>query len=47
MCRWMAYSGGKIFMEDLLFSTKHNLIDQSMSSRSAETPTNADGFGVG
>jgi glutamine amidotransferase len=43
----MAYSGNPIPLEMLLFSPKHNLIDQSMSSRSAETPTNADGFGVG
>lgn len=42
----MGYSGGKIQLS-LLFNAKHNLIDQSMSSRSAETPTNADGFGVG
>lgn len=47
MCRWMAYSGGKIQLDELLFKAKHNLIDQSMSSRSAETPTNADGFGLG
>ena len=47
MCRWMAYSGGPILLEDLLFNAKHNLIDQSMSSRSRETPTNGDGFGVG
>jgi glutamine amidotransferase len=43
----MAYSGGKIQLDDLLFNAKHNLIDQSMSSRSAETPTNGDGFGLG
>jgi len=47
MCRWQAYSGRAIRLEDLLFKTKHSLIDQSMSSRSAETPTNGDGFGVG
>ncbi len=47
MCRWMAYSGNSIALETLLFKAKHNLIDQSMSSRSAETPTNGDGFGVG
>jgi predicted glutamine amidotransferase len=34
-------------MEDILFKPQHSLIDQSMSSRSAETPTNGDGFGVG
>lgn len=47
MCRWMAYSGNPVPLETLLFKSKHNLIDQSMSSRSAETPTNGDGFGVG
>lgn len=47
MCRWMAYSGGSIRLNDLLFEPKDNLIDQSLSSRSAETPTNGDGFGVG
>jgi len=47
MCRWMAYSGNPIPLETLLFKAEHNLIDQSMSSRSADTPTNGDGFGVG
>jgi glutamine amidotransferase len=47
MCRWIAYTGDPILLEVLLFNTQHNLIDQSMSSRSAETPTNGDGFGVG
>lgn len=47
MCRWMAYSGGPIQLQELLFEPKDNLIDQSLSSRSAETPTNGDGFGVG
>jgi len=47
MCRWMAYSGGSLCLQDLLFEPKDNLIDQSLSSRSAETPTNGDGFGVG
>lgn len=43
----MAYTGGTIRLQQLLFEPKNNLIDQSMSSRSAETPTNGDGFGVG
>jgi glutamine amidotransferase len=43
----MAYSGSPILMEELLFRPKHSLIDQSMSSHSAETPTNGDGFGLG
>jgi glutamine amidotransferase len=47
MCRWLAYAGKSIRIEDLLFHAKHSLIDQSMLSRSAETPTNGDGFGLG
>jgi glutamine amidotransferase len=47
MCRWLAYSGSPVLLEDLLFKAKHSLIDQSMCSRSEETPTNGDGFGVG
>ena len=47
MCRWLAYSGAPILLEELLYKPVNSLIDQSMSSKSAETPTNADGFGVG
>jgi len=47
MCRWLAYTGTPIPLEALLFNARHSLIDQSMSARSAETPTNGDGFGVG
>lgn len=47
MCRWMVHTGAPIRIEDLLFNAQHNLIDQSLSSRSPETPTNGDGFGLG
>src|SRR5712671_6755352 len=47
MCRWLAYTGSPIPLEALLFNPRHSLIDQSMSSRAAATPTNGDGFGVG
>lgn len=47
MCRWMSYSGATVPLEVLLLHPQHNLIDQSLSSRSPETPTNGDGFGVG
>jgi glutamine amidotransferase len=43
----MAYTGGPVRIEDLLINAEHNLIDQSLSSRSRETPTNGDGFGLG
>lgn len=47
MCRWFAYMGQPILLDELLYKPKNSLIDQSMSAKSAETPTNGDGFGVG
>ena len=47
MCRWLAYHGPSIWLEDILFKAEHSLIDQSLSSQSKETATNGDGFGVG
>jgi predicted glutamine amidotransferase len=47
MCRWMAWHGQPIVMEELLFETKHSLIDQSLHSRLGAEPTNGDGNGVG
>ena len=47
MCRWMAYSGGAIALEEVLLKAEISLIDQSLSARRALEPTNADGFGVG
>jgi predicted glutamine amidotransferase len=47
MCRWLAYRGPAIWLEDILFKAEHSLIDQSLSSQSKETTTNGDGFGVG
>jgi glutamine amidotransferase len=43
----MAYSGKEIPLATLLLDVEHNLIDQSLTARSAVTPTNGDGFGVG
>jgi predicted glutamine amidotransferase len=47
MCRWIAYTGGPVYLEELLFKPKHSLIDQSLAARAGETTTNGDGFGVG
>jgi predicted glutamine amidotransferase len=47
MCRWLAYHGAPIRLEEILFKAEHSLIDQSLSSQSKDTPTNGDGFGVG
>jgi predicted glutamine amidotransferase len=49
MCRWNAYLGQPVMIDELLFRTQHGLIDQSVHARMAvETETtNGDGFGLG
>jgi predicted glutamine amidotransferase len=47
MCRWLAYSGTPIKLEELLIKRDRSLIDQSLHARQGATPTNGDGFGVG
>jgi glutamine amidotransferase len=43
----LAYSGDPVLLDELLFKPEHSLIEQSRSSHSSTTPTNADGYGVG
>jgi glutamine amidotransferase len=47
MCRWLAYSGSPVLIEDLLYKPAHSLIDQSLHSKLGVETTNGDGFGVG
>jgi predicted glutamine amidotransferase len=47
VCRWLAYSGSPIRLEELLVKRDRSLIDQSLHARQGATPTNGDGFGVG
>jgi glutamine amidotransferase len=47
MCRWLAYSGTPVLLEELLYKPTHSLIDQSLHSRLGVETTNGDGFGVG
>jgi len=47
MCRWLAYSGSPVLLEQLLYTPVHSLIDQSLHSRLGVETTNGDGFGVG
>jgi predicted glutamine amidotransferase len=47
MCRWLAYSGSPILLDELLYKPEHSLIDQSLHSRLGVETTNGDGFGVG
>jgi glutamine amidotransferase len=47
MCRWIAYTGAPVLVEDLLYVPENSLIVQSLHSRLGVEPTNGDGFGVG
>ncbi|WP_166415672.1 class II glutamine amidotransferase [Cochlodiniinecator piscidefendens] len=46
MCRWAAYTGTPIFLENVISRPGHSLIDQSIEAEECKTTTNADGFGV-
>ena len=47
MCRWMAWLGQPVLIEELLFKAQHGIVDQSMHARMGAEPTNGDGFGLG
>ena len=47
MCRWLAYSGSPVLLEELLLKPAHSLIDQSLHAKLGATTTNGDGFGIG
>ena len=47
MCRWLAYSGSPVLLQELLYGPKNSLIVQSLHSQMGAEETNGDGFGVG
>jgi glutamine amidotransferase len=47
MCRWLAYSGSPVCLEDLLYKPENSLVVQSKHSRLGAETMNGDGFGVG
>lgn len=47
MCRWIAYQGEPVYLEDFIARPRQSLIAQSRRSREAISEINADGFGVG
>jgi predicted glutamine amidotransferase len=47
MCRWLAYSGAPVLLEDLLYKPQNSLVVQSLHSQLGAETTNGDGFGVG
>lgn len=46
MCRWAAWIGAPIYLEDLICRPGHSLIAQSLHAEECKTNINADGFGV-
>ncbi len=46
MCRWAAYRGAPVYIEELVSSPAHSLIAQSHCATMAPTATNGDGFGL-
>jgi predicted glutamine amidotransferase len=47
MCRWMAWLGQPVLIEELLFNSQHGIVDLSLRSRLGAEPTNGDGIGLG
>ena len=47
MCRWIAYSGSPVNLEDLLYKPERSLVMQSKHSRLGAETINGDGFGIG
>ena len=47
MCRWLAYSGSPVLLEDLLYKPQNSLVVQGPHSRRGATTTNGDGCGGG
>ncbi len=47
MCRFLAYQGAPIYLEDMIASPSHSLIAQSLHSTEGKTEINGDGFGLG
>ena len=47
MCRWIAYRGETIALENYVTAPKHSLIEQSQKALEAVASVNGDGFGLG
>lgn len=47
MCRFVAYLGEPLYLEDLIAKPRHSLMRQSLRAEEAKTVTNGDGFGIG
>lgn len=46
MCRWAAYIGPEVFLEEIVSAPGQSLVAQSLHARESKTGTNGDGFGL-
>ncbi len=46
MCRWAAYIGAPVFLEDIISRPGHSLVRQSHEATHCKSAINADGFGL-
>ena len=46
MCRWAAYIGDPLYIEELLVRPGHSLVDQAQNATECKTSINADGVGI-
>lgn len=46
MCRWAAYTGAPIFLEEIVSRPGHSLIHQSHCATECHSAVNGDGFGI-
>jgi len=47
VCRWIAYTGSPVTLDELLYKPANSLVMQSQHSRLGAEPLNGDGVGVG
>ncbi len=47
MCRFVAYLGQPLYLEELIAKPRRSLMQQSLRADQAKTVTNGDGFGIG
>lgn len=47
MCRWVAYSGVPVYLDEVISAPENSLVNQSSQATEGKSATNADGFGIG
>jgi len=46
MCRWAAYTGQPIYLEEIISRPGHSLVEQSYCANQCHSTVNGDGFGI-